>query len=115
MPAATASFGNATGVAVSSSLYIGDFTTSTQCRLFTASTVVAFAATTALLVQYSTDNITWTALTPQLTIGNTLGIKDTGWAALPAGAKNFVYIRLVGYGGNGTVDPAMSPPILIVR
>lgn len=114
-PAATASFGNATGIAVSSSHYIGDFSTSTQCRLFTSLTVAAAAANTALIVQYSLNNVTWATFSPQLTLGTALGVKDTGWANIPATAKDFVYIRLVGYGGNGTADPAMSPPILLVR
>ncbi len=113
-PVATASFGNATSTNVSSSVYIGDFTTSTQCRLFTAATVVG-AATATLLVQYSLDGNTWESFTPALLTGNTLGKKDTDWNTLPEGAKTFVYIRLVGYGGNGTADPAMSPPILLVR
>jgi len=113
-PLATASFGTATNLTVSSSHYIGDFTTSTQCRLFTSITTVGVGATSSLIVQYSTDNVTWVNFSPSISMG-TLGLRDSGWAAIPAASRAFVYIRLIGYGGNGTADPTMSPPILLVR
>jgi len=113
-PAATASFGNAT-TTTGQATYITDLTDYTQARLFTSVQVAGAAATTALLLQYSTDNVNWNAFGSAVVIGNTTGAKDSSWFNIPAGAKTFVYVRLVGYGGNGTADPAFSPPTLIIR
>ena len=116
MPLATSSFGqSAAGVNISSSVYIADFTNSTQCRLFTSLTVAAANAASAIQVEYSGDGITFAALTPPLVIGTVLGKKDTGWVTIPVPARGFEYIRLIGYNGNGTADPAMSLPTLLVQ
>jgi len=113
-PAATASFGNAT-TTTGQATYITDLTDYTQARFWTSVQVAGAAAATALLLQYSTDNVSWNAFGSAVVIGNTTGAKDSGWFTIPSGAKTFVYIRLVGYGGNGTADPAFSPPTLIFR
>jgi hypothetical protein len=115
MPLLTASFGNAAAnLNLSSSVYIADFTNSTHCRLFTSLTVAAVAAA-HIQVQYSADGITFDALTPPLVLGTVLGKKDTGWTEIPVPARGFEYIRLIGYGGNGNADPAMSLPTLLVK
>jgi hypothetical protein len=97
------------------SMYIGDFTEITQGRLFTAMSVGGAGATASLEVQYSLDGTT--AWTPMITlvVGTSGGIKDSGWARIPAGSQQFTYIRLVGFGGNGIVDPKFSPPIALFR
>lgn len=96
-------------------MYIGDFTEITQGRLFTAMGVAAAGPTSSLEVQYSLNGLTsWTPMIT-LAIGNTTGIKDSNWIRIPAGAQQFTYIRLVGYGGNGVADPRFSPPIALFR
>lgn len=115
MPSATASFGNATTTS-GQATYIADLTDYSQARFWTSMQVAgSTASTTALLLQYSTDNTNWSAFSAPLIIGNTLGAKDSGWFNIPINAETFVYLRLVGYSGNGTVDPAFSPPTLIIR
>lgn len=96
--------------------FIGDFTELSECRLFTS--IAGFAtganATSSLIVDYSVDAASWNTLT-SVTIGNTGGNKDSGWARLPVSASRFVYIRLMGQGGDGYADPRFSPPILLLR
>ena len=115
MPAGTTSWLYGTsGTLAGDATFITDLTEYTECRLFTSMQVAGFQASTSITVQYSTDNTNWFTLVP-LTIGNTTGAKDSGWLSIPNGARTFVYIRLVGAGGNGTVDPRFSPPILLAR
>lgn len=61
--------------------------------------------------QYSTDDNTYVCLgsgyTPVVTVGST-GWRVSAWAALVAGAKADVYIRLAGINGSGIHDPAWT-------
>jgi hypothetical protein len=114
MPSATASFGNATGL-TGQATYIADLTDYSQARFWTSVQIAGAATTTALLLQYSTDNTSWNAFGSPLVISNTTGVKDSGWFNIPSAAETFIYLRLVGYGGNGTADPGFSPPTLIIR
>lgn len=95
--------------------YIVDLTEYSQVRFFFSLQVAGTAAST-LSVQYSLNNSTWevTPLATQ-TVGNTLGLKDSGWLTIPVAARTFVFIRLIGGGGNNTADPRFSPPTLLFR
>ncbi len=80
-----------------------DLSGSTEARVKANQT--ALGASGALLkVQFSGDGAAWSDLCAidAASTGSKLG----AWAALPAGAKADVHIRLVGIGGNATADPA---------
>jgi hypothetical protein len=111
MPAATSTWLGTT--LTGDATYISDLTEYTECRLFT-SVQVAGNVGSALTVQYSTDNTVWSTLVNRA-IGTGTGVRDSGWVSIPGGARTFVYIRLVGSGGNGVIDPRFSPPILLIR
>ena len=114
MPNATSTWlGNAAAI-TSDAHYIGDFTEITQGRLFTALSV-AGSPTSSLFVQYSLDGITAWGNMVGVTVGNVAGFRDSGWVNIPAASKQFVYIRLVGLGGDGALDPRFSPPIALFR
>lgn len=91
-----------------------DLTGTSQARLACAVQVAGSGATTLLAVEYSTDGSNWSALL-SLTIGSSTGLKATAWTAVPAGAKDEVYLRLVGQNGNGVADPRFSPVVMEVR
>jgi hypothetical protein len=65
--------------------------------------VVGFGGAT-LKAQYSTDQAAWNDLTPTVAI-DVLDVRVSAWQAVPAGAKTDVFLRLLGTGGNGIVDP----------
>lgn len=67
-----------------------------------------------LKAQYSTDQSNWSDLTGAAA-ADALNVQTTAWAAVPAGAKGDVFIRLVGQGGNGTLDPQFRLVQLQVR
>lgn len=60
-------------------------------------------------LQYSTDGSAWNAI---VTGGVAVNISNTGFleatGALVSGAKALVFLRVVGAGGNGTVDPHLG-------
>jgi hypothetical protein len=95
--------------------YIVDLTEYTQFRFFFSLQAPGFGTST-LGVQYSLNNSTW-VVTPFVTVaaGTTLGAKDSNWQSIPVAMRTFVYLRLIGGGGNGVVDPRFSPPILLFR
>jgi len=111
MPAATSTWLGTT--LTGDATYISDFTEYTECRLFTSVQVAANAGS-ALTVQYSTGNTVWSTLV-NIVISTGTGVRDSGWVPISGDARTFVYIRLVGSGGNGVIDPRFSPPILLIR
>jgi hypothetical protein len=114
MPYATSTWLGSAAAITSDAHYIGDFTEITQGRLFTA-LAVAGTPTSSLFVQYSLDGITAWGNMVGVTVGNVAGFRDSGWVNIPAASKQFVYIRLVGLGGDGALDPRFSPPIALFR
>lgn len=84
-----------------------DLTNATQCRLITSVQSAGATINTALAVESSTDFAVWNPFIT-LTIGNTTGIKDSGWLNIPADAKDFVYLRLVGTDGDAVTVPRFS-------
>jgi len=104
------------GTLTGDATYIVDLTEYTHFRFF-FSKQAAGAAASNLSVQYSLDNSTWVP-TPLVTgtIGTgASGVSDSGWISIPNDARTFIYIRLIGTGGNGTADPRVSPPTIIFR
>ena len=104
------------GTLTGDATYIVDLTEYTDFRFF-FSKQAAGAAASNLSVQYSFDNSTWEP-TPLVTgtIGTgTSGVSDSGWTSIPVAARTFIYIRLIGTGGNGTADPRLSPPTIIFK
>ncbi len=83
-----------------------DLTGRTNCRIH-AHVTVAFVTGNAK-VQYSTDGTTFSDLTTGLVSQTSTGLKTSASAAIPAGAKQLVVLRVVGTGGNGTEDPAVN-------
>ena len=67
-----------------------------------------------LVVQYSTDQSAWNTLTDTVSI-NALNVQVSAWSTIPAGAKGDVFLRVVGAGGNGTMDPQIKLVQLQVR
>ena len=65
-------------------------------------------ATSTLRVQYSTDQVTWTDLPGTSISTATVGLKTSTFTAVPAGAKQDVFLRVVGQGGDGAADPAFG-------
>jgi hypothetical protein len=95
--------------------YIIDLTEYTEMR-FSFSVQVGGFNTSNLIIQYSFNNSTWEVLPlTQLAVGTTTGLKDTGWVSIPVAARTFIYMRLVGSGGNTIADPRFSPPIIMFR
>lgn len=92
-------------------------TNATQARLMVR-VEVAGSASAVLAVQYSLDGNTWEYLDgangPQVAI-NATGYIKSGWAAITAGALGDVFLRLVGYGGNGSTSPQFGYISLLVR
>lgn len=58
--------------------------------------------------QYSTDGSAFSDLTTGLVSPTTTGLKTSAAAAIPAGAKQLVILRVVATGGNGTEDPVVN-------
>ena len=63
-------------------------------------------ATSTLRVQYSTDQTTWTDLPGTSVSTASIGLKVSTFTAIPAGAKQDVFLRVVGEGGNATANPS---------
>ncbi len=70
-------------------------------------------------LQYSTDRTTWAyidgATGPAVAIDAAANPEVSGWVTLAAGAKADVYIRIVGIGGDGVVDPTFGTIIVQYR
>jgi hypothetical protein len=103
------------GTLTGDATFIVDLTEYKEFRFF-FSKQVAGAAPSNLVIQYSFDNSTWQT-TPLVTlaVGTGTGVRDSNWTSIPEVARTFIYIRLVGTGGNGTADPRFSPPIILFR
>ena len=114
MPAAKTNWLNSGPGTTNDSTYITNLTEMSDCRLFTFINFAAATATSSISVEYSSDAVSWNNLI-SLTIGNSIGFKDTSWSRIPAGAIGEYYVRLVGQGGDGYVDPRFSPPTILFR
>lgn len=82
-------------------------------RIVVCVAVVGNAGAT-LAVQYSTDQNTWATLTETAGI-SALNVQVSAWTPIPVGAKGDVFLRVLGTGGNGTIDPQMKLVQLQVR
>ena len=80
-----------------------------QYRIIANQAVVGFAGADINL-QYSTNGVNWSACdtggSGELDIGTGTGLKVGAWTPLVAGAKDDVFLRLVGKQGDGIVDPS---------
>jgi len=74
---------------------------------FRAHVSVAFV-TGNVKLQYSTDGTTFVDLTGGLQSQTSTGLKASASAAIPAGAKTAVLLRVVAFGGNATEDPVVN-------
>ena len=115
MPAGTTTWLNTTnGGITNDATYVTDLTEYTECRLFTSLGLAAFSSA-ILTVQYATSIAGAYSTLVSIPLSGATGPKDSGWVGIASGANNFVYIRLVGAGGNGIEDPRFSPPTLLIR
>lgn len=64
-------------------------------------------STAVFKVQYSIDGSAWSDLTNTIAALGT-GLKASASAAIPAGAKQLVLLRIVATGGNATEDPVLN-------
>jgi hypothetical protein len=85
-----------------------DLTGRTNARLFINITTAIASGTASWKCQYSTDNTNWSDLTTSTLSNTTVGPKASASAAIPAGAKQLVILRIVATGGNGTEDPVLA-------
>ncbi len=87
-----------------------DLSGATKARLV-AHVITAGAATAALRVQYSTNEIDWYYLDgdsgPSVAI-NATGTRASSWVDLTAAAKADVFIRLVGINGDAVAKPTFA-------
>lgn len=90
-----------------------DLTDATECRLVVRVGVQG-SANADLRVQYSTNESAWSNLTPEAAI-NAVGTVVTAWAAVPAGARGDVFLRVMGKEGDGAADPQIRLVQLQVR
>src|SRR5680860_1460250 len=84
-----------------------DLTAATSAR-FVVNVLTAGAAAATLKVQYSPDQSTWTDLPGASAAINATGLKVSTFTAVPAGAKQDVFLRVVGLGGDVTAAPAFG-------
>ena len=84
-----------------------DLTNATEARFLCNVATTGDAAAT-LKVQYSTDQTAWTDLPGANASIGTTGLKVSAFTAVPAGAKQDVFLRVVGLGGDGSEDPAFG-------
>lgn len=92
-----------------------DLTHADEVRLVACTGGTAPVAGATLKIQYSTDESAWSDLTTELAVNGTVGTKAGTWQAVAAGAKSDVFLRILGEGGNGTVDPQFRSVHLQVR
>lgn len=83
-----------------------DLTGRSNARIF-GHISVAFV-TGNVKIQYSTDGTNFSDLTTGLQSQTGAGLKSSASAAIPAGAKQLVVLRVVAFGGNGTEDPVVN-------
>ena len=96
-----------------------DLTEATQARLqFNVELVSGAATNTEARVQYSTDQSSWNNLDgasgPAVNI-TTTGLKVSSWVDIAAGAKDDVFLRVIGINGDGTTDYDVGVVSLQVR
>lgn len=82
-----------------------DLTGRTNARIF--GHVSTQGANAVWKAQYSTDGTSFSDLTNTIPALGT-GLKASASAAIPAGAKALVILRVVATGGNGTEDPVLN-------
>lgn len=75
----------------------------------------ATSAGSVLWVQYSTDESNWIDLTTNKLSCSAVATVVTAWEPIPSGARTDAYLRVMGSGGNGTLDPAFRNLALQVR
>jgi hypothetical protein len=84
-----------------------NFSNVSQVRI-TVDVVVRGQPSSVLAAQYSTNQTTWSYLDgvsgPSVAVSTT-GTKIGGWVDISAVARQDVYVRLVGSGGNGSTTP----------
>ena len=82
--------------------------TATRFRLVVTQTVAGYADAN-LHLEYSANDSTYsdanTQIADRLAVGAGIGVKVGNWAYLVDAAKGDMWIRIVGQGGNGAIDP----------
>lgn len=93
-----------------------DLTYASQIRLMARVSTLGYS-TSILYAQYSTDESAWVTLTTNsLAIGGgSAGTRVTAWENIPTGALADVFVRIMGSGGDGVVDPILGTIQLQVR
>ena len=89
-----------------------DLTNADECRIVLDIGVVGAGT---LTIQYSTDQATWVNLSPASPAISALNVLVSAWAAVPAGARADVFLRVLGTGGDGVFDPQFRLVQLQVR
>ena len=84
-----------------------DFTDVDTIRLSARVSTIGTAGA-VLQAQYSTDESAWNTLTTNTLTLSSTGTKVTSWENIPSGAKADVFVRIVGSGGDGVVDPVLG-------
>lgn len=90
-----------------------DLTYVDQVRLV-ARVGVAGNAGSVLKAQYSADESSWSDLTTTVSLA-AVATPVTAWAAIPAGAKADVFVRVVTQSGDGVADPQIRQVQLQVK
>ena len=65
---------------------------------------VAGTAASTLRIQYSTDQSAWVNLTATVAC-NAIETVVSAWSVMPVGAQADVFLRILGAGGDGALDP----------
>ncbi len=91
-----------------------DLSNMIQAR-FIVNVETAGFSTSTLAVQYSTDQVSWFFLDgssgPSVP-ANTTGLKISSFIDIVQVAKTDVFLRVIGRGGNGIIDPAFGTIVL---
>ncbi len=96
-----------------------DLTNATQARMVVKMMGTAGAAAAELRAQYSTDDSTFAYLDGATGPSCAINVNNTtvvsSWVNLAAGAKADVFLRVVGIGGDGGIDPTFGNISIQVR
>jgi len=98
---------------------IADLTSAVQFRITIATRAGTVGTGADLNLEYSTDRTTWYAANStyagELAIDGASGSKIGSWVDLVAGAKQDVYLRIVGKQGDGVQDPIFYSLVIEFR
>lgn len=96
---------------------ITDLSRVVQVRLV-GNVSTAGTATSEIRLQWSVDQVEWNEFQatnePLISIG-AIGVIDSGWVAVPSGARGEVFLRLTTAGGDGVADPVVGRIDVLLR